>query len=177
MVSLWSIAATLCLSGCGQGSSNALSVDVQGEMSDPTAASLNWSLLPGEDSLRLVTGWYDVVGPDQGVKRILDRDSAVYWLNPEPIVTARDIASFEMYQSSYDKSWGLAMKLNDEGAAVWRLATGQSIGGHLALVVNNKLLCAPEVMAEIPSGMTALNRGTYSKDELKAIMKVIQAEQ
>lgn len=163
--------------GCGQGPGSELSANAQHDLSDSDEVYFNWNILPAEDTSRLATGWYYVVESDQGVRRVLDGDTAVYWLNPKPIVTAKDIASFDLYQSNFDKSWGLSMKLEDAVVEQWRLATGQSIGGHLALVVNNKLLSAPKVNAEITGGMTALNRGTYSKGELKAIMKAIQAEQ
>ncbi|MCB0808879.1 MAG: hypothetical protein KDB96_06325 [Flavobacteriales bacterium] len=158
-------------------SNNKATASLQDEVTEPGQVVFDWSMRPGEDTLTLVTGWYYVVEPGQGVKRILDGDTSAYWLNPEPIVTAKQIAAFELFKSSFDISWGLSMKLSDESAERWQVATGNSIGGHLALVVNNKLLYTPQVNAEITGGMTALNRGTYSKGQLKAIMKAIQAEQ
>jgi hypothetical protein len=177
MTSLSFITATLISWNCGQASSTEHISPEQLDATDSSMVAFDWGLLPEEDSLKLVTGWYYVVEPGQGAKRILDGDTSVYWLNPEPIVTAKNIATFELYKSNFDKSWGLTMKFNETAVDLWRQATGRSVGSRLALIVRNKLLYAPEVMAEIPSGMTALNRGTYSKGELKAIMTAIQAEQ
>lgn len=171
------ITATFVAWNCGQASNTEQVASKQDDATDSNEVAFDWGLRPEEDTLKLISGWYYVVESGQGVKRILDGDTSVYWLNPEPIVTAKHIAIFELYKSNFDNSWGLSMKLDDPGAEEWRMATGKSIGGHVALVVNNKLLYAPKVNAEISGGMTALNRGTYSKSQLKAIMKAIQAEQ
>lgn len=176
MTILGLIAATLVAWNCGQGSDNEVTASPQDEVPDSGQVAFDWSLRPGEDTLTLVTGWYYVVEPGQGVKRILDGDTLAYWLNPAPIVTAKQIATFELYKSNFDNSWVLAMKLDGPGAEGWKTATGNSIGGRLAFVVKNKLLSTPQVNAEISGGLTALNRGTYSKGQLKAIMKAIQAE-
>ena len=177
MTFLGLITATLVAWNCGQVSDSEGTASLQDEVNDSGQVAFDWSLRPGEDTLKLVTGWYYVVEPGEGVKRILDGDTSAYWLAPEPIVTAKQIATFELYKSNFDSSWGLTMKLDETGAESWRQATANSVGGRLALVVRNKLLCAPQVMAEIPSGISALNRGIYSKGELKAIMKAIQADQ
>jgi preprotein translocase subunit SecD len=177
MTSLSLFTATLVAWNCGQVPNIEEAASLQDETSDSGQVAFDRSLQPEEDTFKLVTGWYYVVEHGQGVKRILDGDTMEYWLNAKPIVTAKDIATFDLYKSNFDHSWGLSMGLVDPAAAKWQIATRNSIGGHLAFVVNNKLLSAPQVNAEISGGMTALNRGTYSKSQLKAIMKAIQAEQ
>lgn len=177
MTSLSFITATLISWNCGQASNTEQITSTLTDTTDSSQTAIDWSLQPEEDTLKLATGWYYVNDPGQGVQRILDGDTTVYWLNPAPIVTAKDIATFELYKSSFGNSWVLSMKLNASGAERWLVATGNSIGGHLAFVVNSKLVSTPKVNAEITGGLTALNRGTYSKGDLKAIMKAIQAEQ
>lgn len=130
-------------------------------------------VLPVSDSM-LYTGWYYVIdaGP---CKRQLDRTDEYYVLDPRPIVTARQIAQMEIYEINGGGA-GLSMQLDEAGAQAWALATEQAQGKKLAFVLHNKLLYTPTVQSSIPGGMTALNRGIYSKAELEKFKAVIQSE-
>src|SRR5262245_52005057 len=137
MTSLGLITAMLVAWNCGREVNNKGAATLHDEDTDSGHLAFDWSLHTEEDTLKLVTGWYYVVQPGTGVKRILDGDTSTYWLNPEPVVTAKQIATFELYKSNFDNSWGLGMKLDETGADTWRQATGRSVGGRLALVVRN----------------------------------------
>jgi hypothetical protein len=127
-----------------------------------------------QDSL-LITGWYYLVDSGNGFKRQLDRDSNFYFIDPSPIVTAKDFETLEIYESVYG-DLGLSMKLNESSIDIWTKATEKSINKRLAFVLNDKLLHVPNVNSVIPNGMTAINRGIYTKKELEEIMEKIKTE-
>ncbi len=123
----------------------------------------------------LITGWYYILDDQNGIKRQLDRDSLYYFLDPTPIVTVKNISDFEIYTARAGDV-GLKMTLDESGTAAWSQATEKSIGKRLAFVVDNKLLHVPLVNAKISFGLTALNRGIYSREDLVAIAKIIEKE-
>ena len=129
------------------------------------------------DSVYLHTGWYYVLESKAGVARELDRTSEVYWIDPSPIVVAGNIVKFDLYKATFNgvSSWGLAMQLDSSGTSAWSIATDHSVGHQLAFIVDNQLISTPKVNSEINFGMTALNRGIYSKGELKAFKKTIKS--
>lgn len=123
----------------------------------------------------LITGWYYILDNQNGIKRQLDRDSLYYFLDPTPIVTVKNISDFEIYTARAGDV-GLKMTLDEKGTTAWREATEKSIGKRLAFVVDNKLLHVPLVNSKISFGLTALNRGIYSREDLVAIAKIIERE-
>jgi preprotein translocase subunit SecD len=123
--------------------------------------------------LTLQTGFYYIVEADDGFKRQLDKDSLSYFIDPTPIVTSKNIVKFEIYTSNYG-GIGLSMKLDDNGTIAWSEATEKATGKELAFIVDNKLIQVARVISQITGGMTALNRGIYTKRELEEIQKLIE---
>lgn len=121
----------------------------------------------------LETGWYYVLKTDDGVRRELDRDTTYYFLDSLPIVTAKNIVKFNIYTSVYGDV-GMSMQLDEEGTRAWSIATRKATGQQLAFVVDDKLLHVAIVNSEITGGMTALNRGIYTTQELEEIQKQIE---
>jgi preprotein translocase subunit SecD len=120
----------------------------------------------------LQTGWYYIVDTANGFKRQLDKDTLFYFINPIPIVTAKNIKAMEIYENQYGV--GLSMNLDDEGTIAWRYATQRELYKRIGFIVKNRLLSAPIVNGEITNGTTALNRGVYTKRELEEIQKRIE---
>ena len=136
---------------------------------EPTMKSgSHWDSIQSSDSTYLPTGWYYVLEDSSGVERVLDRSTEKYWLRAKPIITGDHIVEFKTYHSK-SGDVGLSMQLDKDGINAWSWATGRAIGGELAFVVNNRLLYVAKVNSEITNGMTALNRGIYDEEELKAI--------
>ncbi|WP_276132063.1 SecDF P1 head subdomain-containing protein [Polluticoccus soli] len=119
------------------------------------------------------TGWYRLA--DNGRKMTLDRDTAVYFIDPQPIVIARDIAETEIYVSDEGDTC-LALMLDDDGAERWAEATEKLVGQKVALIINNRLVFTPEVVSRIDGGASALNNGVYSEKELKEFKAQIDRE-
>ena len=123
----------------------------------------------------LVTGWYYILNEKNGFKRQLDKDTSYYYIDPNPIVTAKNISDFEIYTTKTGEV-GLKMTLDEKGTLAWAEATEKYITRHLAFIVDNRLLHVPFVNSQIKFGLTALNRDIYSRKELEAIAKIIEEE-
>lgn len=122
---------------------------------------------------QLRTGWYYLSDKENGIEKTLNRTDETYFLDPKPIVTSANFIELEIYQSNHG-DYGLTIRLDEEGTKQWSIATGNSIGEKLALVIDNELYFMPLVNAQIDVGITALNRGDLSETELKAIKKKIE---
>jgi preprotein translocase subunit SecD len=68
------------------------------------------------------------------------------------------------------------MQLDKGGAESWGIATGKAIGKQLAFILDNRLLYVAKVNAQITNGMTTLNRGNYTKQELENFKTIIESE-
>lgn len=123
----------------------------------------------------LQTGWYYIVDTDNGFKRQLDKDTTHFFIDPNPIVTAKNFVKMEIYTSK-SGHLGLSIKLDNEGTKSWSIATEKAIGQELAFILDNKLIQTPTVMGQITGGITAINNDNFSKEELEKIIAIISKE-
>jgi hypothetical protein len=130
------------------------------------------------DSTILYTGWYYIVGADNGYKRQLDKSTETYFIDNHPIVTVKNFTTLEIYESDSGgkKYVGLTMRLDEKGAENWSIATEKSIGGYLAFILDDRLLYVAKVNSQITVGVTALNRGDYTRQELENFKTIIESE-
>ena len=130
------------------------------------------------DSTILYTGWYYVVDTDNGFKRQLYKSTDSFFIDPTPIVVAKNFTTFEIYESNAggQKYIGLTMRLDKAGTENWSVATGKSIGKQLAFVLDNQLLQVAKVNSQITVGVTALNRADYSRAEIENFKTIIESE-
>ena len=93
-------------------------------------------------------------------------------------MTAKNFTTFEIYESNAggQKYIGLTMRLDQTGTENWSVATEKSIGKQLAFILDNRLLQVAKVNAQITAGVTALNRGDYSRAELENFKTIIESE-
>ena len=68
------------------------------------------------------------------------------------------------------------MRLDKEGTENWSYATQKAIMKKLAFVLDNELLQVATVKSQITGGVTVLNRGDYSRQELENFKTVIESE-
>jgi preprotein translocase subunit SecD len=166
LVCLW------CITGCAQ-----IPAKVISENSGSSATSKDFII---KDSSYLPTGWYYVVDSPNGYKKQLDKSAETYYLDPVPVVTSKNILSFEIYETTnqHKKYHVLVMPLDKNGTLAWSSATRKSSMrmGRLAFVVKNSLLYAANVNEQITGGITALNRGVYTRKELEKIQIEIESE-
>lgn len=128
----------------------------------------------------LKTGWYYVVDSRTGVKRQLDKSKERYFIDRHPIVTASNFTDLLIDGSTYSYGpkyqYRLVMQLDLAGAKLMGMATKKSIGKKLAFILDNRLLNVVGVMAQVDNGMTVMDRGTYSKEELERIKAAVSRD-
>jgi preprotein translocase subunit SecD len=120
----------------------------------------------------LQSGWYNIVDIDNGFERQLDMDTIFYFIDPKPIVRAKNITILEIYESN-DGDLGLSMQFNEEGTNAWSEGTKKAIGKKLAFILDNELVYVPIVRSQVTSGMAAINRN-YKRHELENIKRLIE---
>jgi len=132
------------------------------------------------DALRsdsvLHTGWYYIVDSNSSYKRQLGNDRKYYFIDPNPITSARDIITITIY----DRKEGgpvLLMKLDDKGAIAWSNATNKWIGKRLGFILDDRLLEVDYVNSQIEGGTTALIQGYFTKAELENFKTRIKSEE
>jgi|GEM_PF-1582099 len=130
-----------------------------------------------QDSM-LKTGWYYITDQETKFKRRLDKSSEFYFIDPNVIVPLRQFEKLELTESEYEgkKYPMLVIRFNTKGKNNWSIATKNSIGGELALIVNDKLVIASKVNSQITAGVSALNRTDYTKQDVEEILKRMEIE-
>lgn len=130
------------------------------------------------NSTILNTGWYYVIDTPNNYKRQLDKSEETYYLDPKPIITAKNVTTFEIHESNYNnkKFFGLTMRLGKQGTENWSYAAQKAIMKKLAFILDNRLLQVATVNSQITGGITALNRRDYSRQELENFKIIIESE-
>jgi|WetSurMetagenome_2_1015567.scaffolds.fasta_scaffold162026_2 hypothetical protein len=128
-----------------------------------------------QDSTYLKTGWYFVTTKESGIQRKIQGMDEVIFIDPAPIVTVYNFKELEIYKSN-NNDFGLLIKLDTEGSKSWGIATKKTIGNRIALIIDNELIFTPQVNAQITTGISALNRGDLSEEELKNLKLKIEKE-
>jgi preprotein translocase subunit SecD len=135
------------------------------------------SLNQGPQS-NLKTGWYYIEDSKNDYLRPLDKSDEQYYVNPDPIITARHFNKVEVQDLKYNgvaKQY-LLIRFDSIGKSLWGFATLRSINKKLALIIDDKLVYVGLVNEPITSGVSALNRGIYSRAELEAFADKIKME-
>ena len=123
----------------------------------------------------LKTGWYFVAKNNTGIKMKLDKDTLSYSINPEPILTAKNIKTLQLRKGE-NGNYYLLMKFDEQGTDAWYHATRISIGSELAFILDNNLLYTPKVNSEITGGIAILQRLIYTSKKLEEFKNIIEAE-
>lgn len=126
----------------------------------------------------LATGWYYITENETGFKRQLDKSDEIYYIDPKPIIVKEHFDKLEIFETNfhgqYEDYIGLSIRINKKYIDLWADATEKSIGKRLGLIIDNILVSAPQVNARIEGGMTSLNRGIYTREELEAFKSLIE---
>ncbi len=68
----------------------------------------------------------------------------------------------------------ISMSMNPIGAKKWKKLTGENINRSIAIVLDNKVLSAPNVQSEIPNGQSIIS-GNYTFEETKDMANLLKA--
>jgi SecD/SecF fusion protein len=68
----------------------------------------------------------------------------------------------------------ISMKMNSEGARIWKRLTGANVGNQIAIVLDGFVYSAPNVNDEIPNGSSSIS-GSYTVEEAQDLANILQA--
>ena len=125
-----------------------------------------------QDSTFLQTGWYHVSDDSTNFKRIVKKSSDAHYINPQPILTNRDIKGFWIEKESLYGSKGLSLEMifSIEAAEKWKIGTEKAVGKQIGFVVDNQLIQVLKVNSRIESGAGSLFLDNYSRKELEKMI-------
>ena len=69
---------------------------------------------------------------------------------------------------------GVAMQMNPTGAKVWKRLTGNNVGERIAIVLDNYVYSAPNVVDEIGGGRSSIS-GSFTRDEAVDLSNILKA--
>ena len=69
---------------------------------------------------------------------------------------------------------GVAMQMNPTGAKAWKRLTGNNVGERIAIVLDNYVYSAPNVLGEIPGGRSSIS-GSFTRDEAVDLSNILKA--
>ena len=69
---------------------------------------------------------------------------------------------------------GVAMQMNPTGAKTWKRLTANNVGQQIAIVLDNYIYSAPNVIDEIPSGRSSIS-GNFDRDEAVDLANILKA--
>lgn len=70
--------------------------------------------------------------------------------------------------------WTVTMQMNDEGTRIFSRVTGANVNKRLGIVLDNKVVMAPNIKEKIPSGSASIE-GNMGADEAKDLAIVLRA--
>ena len=70
--------------------------------------------------------------------------------------------------------WTVSMQMNDEGTKIFSRVTGANVNKRLAIILDNKVVMAPNIKEKIPSGSASIE-GSMDADEAKDLAIVLRA--
>ena len=68
----------------------------------------------------------------------------------------------------------ISMRMNSEGARIWKRMTGANVGNEVAVVLDGYVYSDPTVQDEIPNGSTSIT-GDYTIEEAKDLANILTA--
>ncbi len=69
----------------------------------------------------------------------------------------------------------VTMQMNASGARIWAKMTRENIGQRIAIVLDNYVFSAPNVLGEIPNGSSSISGGFDNIDEAKDLANILKA--
>lgn len=77
----------------------------------------------------------------------------------------------------YDQNGNVevSLSMNSEGARVWKRLTGENIGKQIAIVLDDYVYSFPNVISEIPNGMSSISGGNMQPEEAQDLANILKA--
>ncbi len=120
----------------------------------------------------LQNGWYEISKSESGVIRKDKRTNEKYYLVSEPIVTSKNIESYEEF-SNFEGHEGIALYFDNKGTERWRIATKNSTGSYLIFILENEIISVQKVNSEITGGVSAFWKNLQTENEWKKLKEIL----
>ncbi|WP_420317538.1 protein translocase subunit SecDF [Ekhidna sp.] len=69
----------------------------------------------------------------------------------------------------------ISMQMNATGSRTWAKMTSENVGQRIAIVLDNYVFSAPNVIGEIPNGRSSISGGFQTIDEAKDLANILKA--
>lgn len=98
-------------------------------------------------------------------------------LEAEPVITPKDIQEIRKTTLHYSDTYPLIeLKLTEEGSRKLYVLTKANIGKPIAIVVENRIVAMPMVVATVVEGLISI-AGGFPEDEIERIIDILREEQ
>jgi protein-export membrane protein SecD len=114
--------------------------------------------------------------PGESMQGVTGR--SLYLVKRTPDMTGGSIASAEArvgLEQSNPGAWGVSMKMTPRGRADFASVTGNNVGRHLAIVLDNVVSSAPNIRERIPTGDASITGGGFDVNTAKDLAIVLRA--
>jgi SecD/SecF fusion protein len=92
----------------------------------------------------------------------------------KPALDAAGVITDANQDYTTDKHIEIGIKMNSEGAAIWRSLTANNIGKSIAIVLDGYVYSYPTVQNEIPNGNSSIT-GNFTESEAKDLASILKA--
>ncbi|MET2985323.1 SecDF P1 head subdomain-containing protein [Aureibaculum conchae] len=121
---------------------------------------------------RLANGWYTTLSKENEFKRLYNKTSDEYFINPKPIVLPDNFSISEEYENNQGVKT-IAVYFDQSGTDSWSKATDYNIGLHLIFILDNEILSAPLVNSQITNGASAFWKNELTEKQWKKIKEIV----
>ncbi len=120
-----------------------------------------------------------VYGAESGeARRRADAPLTLYALRPAPGGGARlDGEHVTNATRDFDPVSGepeVSMSMDMTGARIWQKLTGENVGNHVAVVLDDRVYSAPVIQGEIPGGRTSIS-GSFTLEEATDLANILKS--
>lgn len=129
-----------------------------------------------DDPTYLFTGIYSLSDNESGVHMDLENTDAQFLLNPQPLVSVKNILRAEMFKQYIESRSlvGITIILDNQGAKDLEEKTGNLFTPYIGLIIANRLIYVAERQGgSITSGVLNIILEDYPEDEIEEMVQAI----
>jgi len=93
-----------------------------------------------------------------------------FYLHPEVLCNNDDFLNVNVIE--WNDEYAIEVEFTESGRARWADITGNNIGKHIAILVNDELVTCPVIRAKIDQGLAIINGG-FSEKEAEDLVKYL----
>jgi len=121
---------------------------------------------------KLANGWYETTKSENDFKRIDQRTSTSYFINPKPLILPENFSKGDEFEN-YEGHKGLTVYFDEIGMEIWSKATDANTGSHLIFILDNEILTAQYVNSQITNGASAFWQNDLTESDWNQVKGMI----